>query len=89
MRIMLASGKAAVDFGMFSAPRAHWLGERGRQEKKMETQSRNDNVTRVFGMSSAGRRHWLSERGRQEKKMKRRVAMIMLSAIELAKKMET
>ena len=65
MRIMLASGNAAVDFEMFSAPRAHWLGE----EKKMETQSRNDNVARVFGMSSAGRKHWPSERRRQEKKM--------------------
>ena len=41
MKVMLASGWVAVGFGMFLALRAHWLGERGRQEKKMETQSRN------------------------------------------------
>ena len=45
MNVMLTSGWVAVDFGMFLALRAHWLGERGRQEKKMETQSRNDIAT--------------------------------------------
>ena len=45
MNVVLASGLVAVGFGMFLALRAHWLGERGRQEKKMEMQSRNDIAT--------------------------------------------
>ena len=45
MKVMLTSGWVAVGFGMFLALRAHWLGERGRKEKKMETQIRKDIAT--------------------------------------------
>ena len=41
MKVMLVSCWIAVGFEMFVAQLAYLLGERGRQEKKMETRSRN------------------------------------------------